>query len=789
MRSWKLNEDAPLFLTLAANARVTSTTYPNDIIWALQLHGGEPPALAVTTTFGLRAAQMRLFPIFRFGQRSVHDPAEFHRPPQVTQILPGYLSLTLSPFEGVDVQLEYRVDSSQTLTGRVRVLNRSVLAQEGCVDWAGVLDPLGYGVGLGVLPVGLNTILHGNTGDLAVVVFVSGGIEPGKGVYPSLCLPINLYPGGSIAFHWAVSAAADTDQAFEQAREATMRSWDAATARIELQTTADFIEVVTSQPEWDALFWQAQVAAVSLLQTHTDALPEDSFVLTRRPDQGYSTRGDGSDYPYLWSGQTAFDSLYFLDVLPGIPDLGKRFLRNFAAAVNEEGVPVWKPGLGGQRSSRLALPLLTQLYDLTSLSQEETETFFPILFHLIQAWLDYEHDRDQDALPEYQHPLQTMLENHPLFDLWHPSAQGMSIEWVESPALGAMLVREVEVLLSLARRLGRGEEEAWLEAKAALLNAAVQSCWDHRSGVFRYRDMQSHRSPAARELLAFHGSGVFKPKRQPLKPQRLVVQLTAPEAHTLSAIVHIRGVNAVNERVQEEFSPREISWHNGVGRLTTRNLFARVEEISVSGVPFGDQGRVLAAGLDVVDISLFLPLWAGVVKDKQAKNLVQKTLFRQMLRRFGLPVLMGKGKNSPTPAEGQAVSLPWNALIAHSLLDWGMRREAADLFGRFLQPALEALKTRHTFFQYYHAETGAPMGEAGHLWGIPPLRLFLRIAGIEKIAPQEVEVSGFNAFPFPVTVKYQRISVTREGDTTTVRFPGHPAYTVTGSEARRISLT
>lgn len=787
MRSWKLNGDSPLFLTLAANARVTSTTYSNDIIWALQLGGGEPPALAVTTTLGLRAAQMRLFPIFRFGQQTVHDPAEFHRSPQVTQILPGYLSISLSPFEGVDVQLEYRVDSSQTLAGRVRILNRSVLAQEGCVDWAGLLEPLGYGVGLGILPMGLNTVLQGNTSDLAVVVFVSGGIQPGKGVYPSLCLPINLYPGGSVAFHWAVSVAAETEQAFEQAREATLHAWDAVIARIELQSTADLMEVSTPNPEWDALFWQAQVAGVSLLQTRTDALPEDSFVLTRRPDQGYSPRGDGSDYPYLWSGQTAFDSLYLLEVLPGIPDLGSRLLRNFAGTVDEQGTPIWKPGLGGQRSTRLALPLLTQLCDLEALSAEEAETLFAMGFRLVQAWLDYEHDRDQDALPEYQHPLQTMLENHPLFDLWHPLSQGVSIEWVESPTLGAMLFREVRSLLKLARRLERGEEEAWLEAKAALLYAAVQSCWDHRSGVFRYRDMQSHRAPAARELLSFSGSGMFKPKRQPLKPQRLVVQLFAPESHTLSAIVRLRGINAVNEVVQEEFSPREISWQNGVGRFTSRNLFASVEEISVSGVPGRDHGKVLAAGLDVVDISLFLPLWAGVVKDKQAKTLVQKTLFRHMLHRFGFPMLAGRQQDALP--EWQAVSLPWNTWIAHSLLDLGMRREASDLFLRFIQPVLGALKSRHNFYQYYHAETGAPLGEAGHLWGMPPLKLFLRIAGIEKITPQYVEVREFNAFPFPVTVKYQRISVTREGNTTTVRFPGHPAYTVTGSEARRISLT
>ena len=64
MRTWNLGPGDPLQLTLAADMRLSQLDYTNDTIWNLELEGGEPPALALYTTFGMRARSMRLFPIF-----------------------------------------------------------------------------------------------------------------------------------------------------------------------------------------------------------------------------------------------------------------------------------------------------------------------------------------------------------------------------------------------------------------------------------------------------------------------------------------------------------------------------------------------------------------------------------------------------------------------------------------------------------------------------------------------------------------------------------------------------
>jgi len=75
MRDWSLAPGDPLCLTLAADSRLSIPDYLNDHIWELVIGGGEPPALSLQTTYGLRAKAMRLFLRFSENGKSVSDPA------------------------------------------------------------------------------------------------------------------------------------------------------------------------------------------------------------------------------------------------------------------------------------------------------------------------------------------------------------------------------------------------------------------------------------------------------------------------------------------------------------------------------------------------------------------------------------------------------------------------------------------------------------------------------------------------------------------------------------------
>ena len=64
MRNWSLADGDPLCLTLSADTRLSNPDYANDQTWELSLKGGEPPALSIETSFGLRVRRMRYFPLF-----------------------------------------------------------------------------------------------------------------------------------------------------------------------------------------------------------------------------------------------------------------------------------------------------------------------------------------------------------------------------------------------------------------------------------------------------------------------------------------------------------------------------------------------------------------------------------------------------------------------------------------------------------------------------------------------------------------------------------------------------
>src|SRR3972149_10451231 len=117
MRIWSLGPGDPLTFTLAADFRLCNPDYINDHIWELESSGGDPPALSLFTTYGLRARSMRLFPRFIVNGQGISDPAAFPLPPHLRQFFPNYLSLEFSPFHGINVISEYWVPDSHTVAG------------------------------------------------------------------------------------------------------------------------------------------------------------------------------------------------------------------------------------------------------------------------------------------------------------------------------------------------------------------------------------------------------------------------------------------------------------------------------------------------------------------------------------------------------------------------------------------------------------------------------------------------------------------------------------------------
>src|SRR5512135_2343903 len=172
MRDWSLSCATtttelgdPLSLTLAADMRLCKPDYLNDHIWELEIGGGEPASMAVRTTYGLRARNMRLF--YRFGEANqvVTNPAAFSRPPRLRRFYPNFLWLDLVPLEGLEVTAEYWVPESHALAGRLTMSNRTSAARKVDFELCGALTPL-EGKSLAFTQLHMVNVLSGRTGGL-----------------------------------------------------------------------------------------------------------------------------------------------------------------------------------------------------------------------------------------------------------------------------------------------------------------------------------------------------------------------------------------------------------------------------------------------------------------------------------------------------------------------------------------------------------------------------------------------------------------------------------------------
>ena len=797
MSSWNLTAGDPLSLTLAADVRLSQTDYTDDQIWELHLRGGEPAALALETTFGLRAHRMRLFPRFLSGNTQRTDPASFYQPPRVVRFFPNYIAVECAPFEGLEVLAEYWMIDSHLVSGRLRLSNLSILPQYLRLEWVALLTPLDRQGGMAPIPNLPGQALAGETSNLQPVVVVSGGPKAAPGPYPALATNLEMYPGSTRLVSWAAAGLHTQESALEAAQQAIARPWDAEITRLEMTNLSQGVWLDTGDREWDATFALAQKTAFGLFVQNKLNLPEPSLILTRRPDQGFSLRGDGGDHPLPWNGQSALDAYYLTSfLLPGAPHLAAGLLRNFLSVQDEVGRIDGRPGLGGQRTRRLAQPILAAL--AVKLGDYLNEgpgcpwyaEVYAGLRRFFQAWLSPDLDIDGDGLPEWESPLQSGLEDSPIFERFSPDARGLETPYLESPALAAFLFRECRSLIEMAEALladpaARGLPD-WLasdlpylyEVQQRLQNA-LDETWDELEGIYRYRDAQTHLSPGGMSLVSFQGPGVFTTRRRFKQARRLAIRLETREDRTAPIHITVRGFTPDGE-VSEEITPAHLSWLGSQGYAITRQTYLAIEQVEVRGLGSRDRGRVFTPDYTQEDCGLLLPLWAGAVDPERARRIVETTLLTRFLQPYGIPI---------SPGQVEQVSMPWNDLIGEGLLLNGYRAEAAQLITHLMNSVVPILKQQQAFVQSHSAISGQPAGERGHLHGLPPLGLFLQTLGIRSLHPKQIMLHGFNPLERPVTVQYRKAVLTCHPGRTEITFPGGQHIVIDQPGLHRVTLS
>ncbi|MBE0683623.1 MAG: hypothetical protein IH589_17080 [Anaerolineales bacterium] len=776
MRDWSLSLGNPLHLTLAADARLCKPDYVNDHIWEVEPGSSDPErsAIAVHTTFGLRARSMRIFLRFTEGNRTISDPNTFVTKPSLRRFYPNFLTLDFVPLENLHVNTDFWVPESHAVAGRVILTNKSNAVRQIQLEVCAALAPLD---GQSIIPTQqqLVNILAGQTSGIAPVLFMTGGPKHGPGPHSSLLLDLELGPGSTRTLSFAEAALDTIPAGFELARKTAARSWQAELARIEMLDASQVLDIRTGDVEWDAALSFSQKVAHALFFNGNGHFPNPSFVNARHIDHGFSRKGDGTDYPPAWNGQFPLDAYYLSGILHGSPQVTKNLLLNFLLTQDEDGEVDGKPGLAGQRAKFLAAPMLASLawkYFQSTQDDAFLADAFPKLIKFFWSWFSGAHDRNRDGAPEWDNILQTGFEDNPLFDVWNPWSQGLEISLVHSPALEAMLYREAQLLAKIAKRLGKPEEEtALVTTQAETLKASIEASWNQRTSFYSYRDRETGQVSVGKIIAKKKGDGNMRPKFESEIPVRLLIEIQTKSPGAKRPEVEISEYFTKSKGEVETIPGHQFQWRTGGLVATSQKIYTRIGRVSVSGLDEKDKINVRIIDTTGEDITLALPLWAGALDKQQAYTLVGRNLMTA--ERFDRPFGMQFLPLSPDPeaeSVSMSVSLPWNMLIAEGLLAYGFRAEATRLTAHLMNAVIQNLKQNHAFYQRYHAEKGTGIGERNSLHGLAPVGLFMQALGVTILSSTRVKLEGKNLFPWPVTIKYKGLTVVRGMEQTTVTF-------------------
>ncbi len=784
MRDWNLTFGDPLSLTLAADFRLTTPDYVNDHIWELELGTGEPASLSLNTTYGLRARSMRIFLRFQEAGSVVTDPKTFSVLPSLRRFYPNFITLDFSPLENLEANIEYWVPDSHSIAARLNIVNRTNATRQIKLEVCGILAPLD-GQTLTPIQQQMVNILAGQTGGLVPVIFMTGGPKHGPGPHPSLLLELELGPGATRQITFSQASLDSIPASFELARHTAARPWEAERARIERTNESQTIDIRTGDTDWDAALAFSQKAALGLFMAGNDKLPQPSFVQARGIEHGFSHKGDGTDYPPSWNGQAPLESYYLANLLPGAPHIIKGLLQNFFSTQSENGSIDSRPGLNGNRSKFLAAPLLTSLawkYYEDTHDIKFIEANFDKLIKFFSAWFSPAHDRDSDGAPEWDHVLQSCFEDNPIFDTWNPWSQGLDISLVHSPSLHAMLYREATYLIRMAEMLNRSEDLPLLHQGAEHVRTALHESWNARIGFYSYRDHETGLTSTGKVAAKRKGPGSIRPRMVFEAPTRLLIEIQtkSPAAKRPEVELGEYPIKGESELIEDH----HFQWRSGGLVAVTKKIYARLGRVNIRGLDEKDKVIIKTIDTSGEDLTLALPLWAGIPDEQHAQVLLGRSLLdaERFNRPYGYPAIPLPPDPETDPV-AMSVHLPWNVLIGEGLLKYGHRKEAARLMARIMNAILPNLKRNHAFAQRYHAEKGTPIGERNALQGLAPVGFFLQTLGITIYSPTRIRLEGENLYPWPVTISYKGLTILRGLNSTQVTFPNGKSVEITDSAA------
>jgi hypothetical protein len=681
------------------------------------------------------------------------------------------------------LQVEYWAIESHAIGAQVTVSNARTRSQKLRLDLFGYVAASGREMPLNILTLkDQRHALHmGKIGNLnPVVLMENGSADPGS---PKIGREWSIGGRKKIMVRWVHVGMPDMRDSLAQAQYWLQQDWAGHFARIALAAqTIPVIEI--GDGDHDAAIALAYQQLVQSFLQPTASLPYPSFVVARQPGRGFNPQRDGGDHGQGWSGQAPTTAYLTSLAMASIDhEMAEGVVRNYLVGQRHDGWIDSNPGLADQRQGVLCMPILARLaWGIFQHTEDDRflADVFPKLLKFWERWIAPDLDSDRDGIPEWQIEHQTGYVYFPTFAAGQTWGQGADIRLVESPDLVAYLLSEAVSLREMAYYLRDAASERRLETRIEGLKVALESLWDNDRLQYQYRDRDSHMTTGSVPVLV-DGRGdeehLLAVKLAP--SNRVIVQVSGGFDHVPDMTLHLSGLGEDGREVEETAQSSDFIWHLGRGVHASRNVFSQIDQVRVDGLSRVYRVDVRTVDTSRLDINALLPLWSVGMPKEHVEDLVRLLTDGNLFWRPN-GVTMCSAQDTlydPANAKGSGGVWPfWLTLIGEGLIENGYTTEAADLVKRLLAAQVAVLKQDRAFTEFYNSDLPEGLGERGHVSGIVPLHLLLRVLGVRIVSSGKVWAGGPFVWDKPVSVTQHGVTVRRSQQGTQVRFPS--GYTV-----------
>ena len=756
----------PIGLTLAAR----SSRQPNDpdLVWQLELNQNNP--IELCSSLNLQAQSFSLFPSFQFGETQVSELKDFFAFPRVDTLLQDYIEVVGNPTETIESCLEYFTDSPQSLLGRVTLCNLSNSRQEAVYTLNAQLASMGDFSPLASTRVGNHTILKAQTGNLTLSIAFDVATKAILSPIQALRWKRFIEAGQSVSFYWRLQAHTQAALLARGLEKPFPTNWDATISRKRVEDQNQSLQIICEDPDWQLVFDSMQRQARQLLLDDGQSL---RYYRMRNPANSLMAEKSAAALG-VGLGRADALSLYqlCLSLLPTQAQDCERLLDHYLQGLTN-------PSKGNRELPTPILANLVWRIFKHTLNLDFLKRHYPILKELCFAWFEKAQDRDIDGLPEWSSNLQTGLSNLPCFDLLDSTGFPALPSSAESTGLAALLELELEAVGLVAHLLEDNPTEAVAHSLRNRLADGLDG-WLSSDAAHGLRNATTHRSSPGSLLFEGPFSGILLVGQCLQQINQVCGQLSAKSFNQKPLSLQISGKGEAGGSLSEIIARDDIHWLPGIFFFQSKSVFSEVQSLTVEPSAQDYNLRLFTPDYSSANIMQLLTLLPAEEGADLSAALKAHLGFLPSSLSYGVP----ENLNIETSSTDESVNMAWNALLIEHMVKNNQHALAGKLFARLVSPVKNNLKSLHRSSERYLAQTGKSRGNLNHVNGLLPLELLLDIAGIRIINAEIVTILGENGLPWPITLRYQGLEITRDGKNTQITFADSSSFHHYGSSQK-----